>query len=90
MGEQLASLILGVEIGHRELDRLAFRQRFAEGHALLRVFADHLEAALRHAESMGRLMHAVARYPGLRLAHPVALFADQFSTGTFTSSSAIS
>src|SRR5262249_2909676 len=69
VGEQLAGLILGVEISHGELHSLAFGQRLAERHALLRIFADHLEAALRHTEAMGGLMDSIARDPGLRLAH---------------------
>ena len=77
VGQKLADLILGVEIGDGELHGLSLRQRFAKGDALLCVFADHLEATLRHAETMRGLMHAVARNPGLRLAHALPFFADE-------------
>src|SRR4051812_45587137 len=55
--QQLAGLIFGVEIGDCELHRLALGERLAEGHALLRELADHLEAALGDAEAVGRLVH---------------------------------
>src|SRR5262249_51533277 len=56
---------------------LAFGQGLAEGDALLRVLADHLQAALGDAEPVGRLVHTVARNPGLRLAHALAFLSDQ-------------
>src|SRR5579862_9418849 len=67
MGQELAGLIFGVELGDRELHRLALGDRLAKSHPLLRIFADHFEAPLRHAEPVRRLMHAVARDPRLRL-----------------------
>ncbi len=70
-------LILGVEIGDRELHRLPLRQRLAESDALLCVLADHLETTLGDAEAVRRLVHAVARNPGLRLAHALAFLANE-------------
>jgi hypothetical protein len=46
-------------------------------HAFLRVFADHFQAALGDAETVSGLVDAVAGNPRLRLAHALALFADQ-------------
>src|SRR5262245_22461248 len=77
MSQKLADLILRVEIGDSELHGLPLRQRLAKGDALLRVFADHLEATLRDAETVRRLVHAVAGNPGLRFTHALPFLADQ-------------
>src|SRR5262249_44284627 len=60
-----------------ELYGLTLGQWLAERHALLRIFADHLEAALSHAEPVRGLMNPIARDPGLRLAHALAFLAHQ-------------
>ena len=80
LDHQAAGMDLGRGIGDPPLDRLAVGQLLAEGHALLRVLAHHVERALRHADARSAHLQAAdvsaaaasARSPAPTLAQHLA------------------
>ncbi len=77
VGHQPAGVDARGRIGHPPLDGLALGQRHAEGHALRRIFAHHVERALRHADARAGHFEAPRRKPDLHRREAVSFLAEQ-------------
>src|SRR5829696_9362121 len=58
INHQSRGVQLDITVNQHELDRLPFRQRFAEGHALLGITRRHLEAAFGDAKGTRAMLDA--------------------------------